>query len=125
MQSELIHGDRRAHRRYRVDLDLKFRLSEASGEAVAGAAMALEMSRGGVLLEADRALPLGCAVDIVIDWPIPLQGVCALDLVITGTTVRADGRRTAVRADTYEFRTRGRQSFYQEEPTMRRTLAVG
>ena len=126
MQCEIIHGDRRAHHRYRVDLELSYRLSAANGGTETGSATALEMSRGGVLLEADGPLPLGRAVDIVIPWPIPLQGVCALDLLIRGTTVRAAGRRrTAIQTASYQFKTRGRQSFFQEDAAARTTLAIG
>lgn len=121
---EIIHGERRAHRRYRVDLALQYALEPKSGAVATGWGRAVEMSRAGVLMELGEPLPLGLPVDIVIPWPMRLQGACALELVITGATVRTVGQCTAVRIARYQFRTCGAQSFRLEEAPARRTLAM-
>jgi hypothetical protein len=122
--AEVIHGERRAHRRYRVDLELRYALASKSGAVETGAARAIEMSRAGVMLEAGEPLPLGLPVDIVIPWPMRLQGACALELVITGATVRTVGLCTAVRITRYQFRTCGAQSFGLDEAPAPRTLVM-
>ncbi len=117
MQAEIIHNERRAHRRYRVGLELAYRLPDGKG----GTATALEMSSGGMLLDAGTPLPLHREVGMVIEWPIRLQAICALELVVIGTTVRTAGRCTAVRIGSYQFRAR---PFQQPEIATRRVLEV-
>src|ERR1044072_5068767 len=125
MGMPVIHGERRAHRRYRVDLSLRYALAPKGGGVETGTATAIEMSRAGVLLQSgETALPVGSAVEIVIPWPMRLQGACALELVITGSTVRANGPCTAVRIATYQFRTCGPQSFEMEEAREGRALGM-
>lgn len=117
----LLGSDRRLDRRYLVDLELRYSLSTPSGMREAGAGIARDLSRGGVLLEAGDSLAPGRPVELVIAWPFQLQGVCNLELVVTGETVRIDGIRAGVRADGYRFRTRGGRSF-EEQPALRQRL---
>ena len=78
---EVISGDRRRDRRYRVDLRLRCHLG-SGGESAFGSVR--DMSRGGVLIAVDRELRQGAAVELVIEWPYRLQGVCPLELVMEG-----------------------------------------
>jgi len=45
-------------------------------------------------------------VEVSVNWPARLDGICALQFVAMGRVVRADGDRAAVRIERYEFRTR-------------------
>jgi hypothetical protein len=116
---ELIGGDRRGHRRYEVDLELRFKVLGASAGAAGGAGKALNMSSGGVLVEIDQELREGAAVELAIEWPFLLQNVCPLTLKAVGTVVRSREKRAAIRTRRYEFVTRGTRSFDELGPALR------
>src|SRR5689334_7485366 len=102
---ETIRGDRRAHRRYEVGLELRYKVLAPGGAERAGFGTAHNLSRGGVLLHSNEALPVGLQVEVSLQWPFRLQNVCPLDLVIVGQTVRVGAGATAVRTSSYSFRT--------------------
>ena len=60
-----------------------------------------------MLLKPDRLLAVGASVELLISWPLRLEGGCRLKLVILGRIVRTDGGGVAVKAKHYEFRTSG------------------
>jgi hypothetical protein len=64
------------------------------------------MGSGGILFTTEEKLPLGRMVEVSVNWPARLDGICALQFVATGRVVRTDGHRAAVRIERYEFRTR-------------------
>jgi hypothetical protein len=68
------------------------------------------MSKGGVLFEADCALPSADSIELILDWPFQLNRVCALKLFIQGRVVRNDGNRIAIRIKHHEFHTVGARS---------------
>jgi hypothetical protein len=52
-------------------------------------------------------LPAGGSIELVMNWPFLLEGVCPLKLVMRGRIVRSDGQRVAIQAEQHEFRTAG------------------
>jgi hypothetical protein len=52
-------------------------------------------------------------VELRIEWPFLLQGVCPLELQVWGRVLRSDDQGTVVRMSRYEFRTCGARSFDQ------------
>jgi hypothetical protein len=70
----------------------------------------LNVSSGGVLFEAKGALPADSPIEILMNWPFLLDGVCSLKLVIRGSVVRSDSQLVAVRTRLHEFRTAGVRS---------------
>jgi hypothetical protein len=71
-----------------------------------GSGRTLNMSRSGVLFEADRELDEGMAADLLIAWPTSLSTSVGLTLRVRGLIVRADRNRIALTMTRYEFRTR-------------------
>lgn len=124
LKADGIYGERRLARRYGVDLELRYSLCTVAGEVEAGAGVARDISRSGVLLECQNRLAVRRPVELVIAWPFRLQNICQLELVVTGETVRSEGGRAAVRATDYRFRTRGSRGFEEQPAGRRRVLAT-
>jgi len=109
-----IQGDRRAARRYSVDLELQYKLVKEAPIAYSG--KCCDMSSGGICFTSDQVLQEGSPVEVTIAWPFLLQNTCPLNLRIQGHVVRSDRQGTAVRTRTYEFRTAGDRSFAEPPP---------
>ena len=68
------------------------------------------MCSGGVLFESDDLLlPAGGPIELAMNWPFLLEGICSLKLVMRGRIVRCDpnSKAAAVKAEYHEFRTAG------------------
>jgi PilZ domain len=99
-----VEDDRRVHRRYPVQLDCEYKMSRGKS---AGACRTVNISSGGILLQANGTLRVQEQVDLSIRWPYQLDNGCALRLRIMGQVVRIDGKYFAVKIKRYEFRTGG------------------
>lgn len=102
--------DQRLHRRYPITLEVEYKLLSKGRVERLGAGKTLNVSSGGVLFEAKESLPPGSSIEVLMDWPFLLEGVCPLKLVIYGRVVRGDSKRIAVRTNQHEFRTAGARS---------------
>jgi hypothetical protein len=102
-----IAGDRRYDRRYRIDLELRWKLIRRRKVRDAGSGRTLDLSSGGVLFDATRPLPVGMNVELSISWPVLLHNVAPMQLVVSGRVVRAAGSQVAVQMTQHEFRTVG------------------
>jgi len=104
---ETHRTEQRLHRRYPIVLDAEFELLDKIGVEFLGYGRTLNISTGGVLLATNDALPAGRSIKLAMNWPLLLEGVCQLRLVIRGRIVRSDGKRIAVQTTHREFRTVG------------------
>lgn len=111
-RTDIIHGDRRNHRRYLVDIQLRYTYTR-DGVAYLGSGKVLDLSRSGVRFETDSPPPDGTEVEMRLAWPLLLQKVCPLELLIRGEVDGTSARGTVVRNEHYEFRTCGQRSFDQ------------
>jgi hypothetical protein len=102
---EGIAGDRRSDRRYDITLELRWKLIRRRRVLDTGTGTTLDLSSGGILFESERQLPAGGSIELSISWPVMLNNVAPLQLVVTGRVVRAAGRRAAIRMVQHEFRT--------------------
>jgi hypothetical protein len=102
-----LQGDRRDDRRYRMGLDLKWRLVRRRKVLDTGNGRTLDLSSRGVFFDAGRALPVGLNVEMSISWPALLHNVAPMQLMVLGRIVRSDGHRAAVHIVQHEFRTTG------------------
>lgn len=110
-KADMIHGDRRADRRYAFEMPLHF--SCHSGWRASGSGYTKDLCRKGILFISDSPLPAGTELELRIEWPFLLQNVCPLELCVGGRVLRTDDRGTVVRMSSYEFRTCGARSFDQ------------
>jgi len=96
--------DRRLHRRYPIVLEVGYKLQ--NGVSVSdGAGRTLNISSGGIAFEADNAFTLGERIELRIQWPLLLNGLCPLILQMFGAIVRIDGKLICVETAHHEFRT--------------------
>lgn len=119
-----IGGERRSDRRYRLNLDLRWKLIRRRRILEAGQGATVDFSSGGVLFESDRAMPVGLNVELSIAWPVLLHNVSQLQLVVVGKVVRSQGRRTAIRMTQHEFRTLAQPIERRNAPPSRPPVAL-
>jgi hypothetical protein len=113
-ESDRIAGERRYDRRYRIDLELRWKLIRRRKVRDTGSGRTIDVSSGGVLFDATRALPVGMNVELSITWPVLLHNVAPLQLVVSGRIVRCDGSKTAIHMNQHEFRTLGVPAEHRE-----------
>jgi hypothetical protein len=104
---ESIAGERRQDRRYDLHLDLRWKLIRRKRVLETGTGRTLDLSSGGILIEADQHLPVGLNVELSLAWPVMLHNVAPMQLVISGRIIRSVGERAAIRMVQHEFRTAG------------------
>jgi hypothetical protein len=96
--------DERRYRRYQLRLNLHYKFLETRVVGSGGSGRTLNISSHGVLFDSDRPMPDRCDINLEPDWLFLLDSVHHLK-VVQGNIVRRHGIRTAVRFETYDFRT--------------------
>jgi len=110
--AELIGGDRRAGKRYALELPLRFQFSTRGSAIQGGHGITSDLSSCGVRFLADGELPpVGADIELAIDWPYLLQGVCPLEILVRGKVLQSTPRGVIVAVRSKAFRTHGRRSF--------------
>jgi hypothetical protein len=102
-----INGDRRQDRRYRIHLDLRWKLIRRRRVLDTGVGQTVDLSSGGILFDPGRSLPVGLNVELAISWPVLLRNEAPMQLIVSGRIVRAGQNRIAVSISQHEFRTSG------------------
>jgi hypothetical protein len=105
-------GDQRINGRYPITLELQYKLLNKGRVERLGIGRTLNISSGGVLFEADTLLPTTGRIELALSWPVLLEGICNLKLVMRGRIVRCDtnSKAIAVKAEYREFHTSGVRS---------------
>ena len=98
--------ENRSHQRYPIKLDAEYRVVK-KGRVEHGFGRTLNISSGGVFVETKSSLPASGPIELLLNWPFLLEGVCPLKLVMRGRIVRTDARGVAVKFKHHEFRTAG------------------
>ncbi len=107
VSSAPAQADRRASRRYSIDLSTSCEIRDQEGRSVSSSrARVVNISSGGLLLCCEQPLPKSQKIRLRIDWPALLNNVVPLALHVEGQTVRADGNCIGVKILKSEFRTR-------------------
>jgi hypothetical protein len=99
-------SDRRRGGRFPLREEIRYRVLRANSDSPEGCGKTIDMGSGGVLFTTDIELPHGRLVEISVNWPARLGGVCPLKFVAVGRVVRSDAISAAVRIQKYEFKTR-------------------
>jgi hypothetical protein len=99
--------ERRSHQRYPISLKVDYRLLRRGHVDGIGSARTIDMASGGVLLDTKATLTPGTSIELFINWPMLLEGVCPLRLVMWGRITRSDSRGVAIQTKQHEFRTAG------------------
>ena len=106
------HSDRR----YPVQLDLRYKVLRGSKCIQEGIGRTSECSSAEVSFTADQRLTPGTEMQLSLDWPIPLDGICPLQLVISGRITRSRDEGTTLKIVRHEFRTRGLRTSALRKP---------
>ena len=102
---ETSHFEQRVHCRYPIKLDLQYKLPGSRDSNTSGFGRVLNISSGGVFFECKQSLPLRVPINLILKWPVLLDGVCPLKLLVRGHVIRSDPAGVAVRIVSYDFRT--------------------
>jgi|SRR6185369_4108869 hypothetical protein len=97
------HG-RRSHRRYPVDLSMRCKLC-GTNRIIAG--RVTNISSAGIQFVSSEILRRSTKVELLIDWPVLLNGICRLQLRGYGRIVRSDVNGSAALVSRYRFYTAG------------------
>lgn len=97
--------DRRASYRFPLRLAVKYRWLEAGVPSDWALTESVNISSGGVFFRTPQGVPPGQSLEACFAWPVLLDKHIPLRLVTKGSVVRHDGAGTAMRFETYEFRT--------------------
>jgi len=98
--------NRRKTGRFPVREDVRYRVVLSRAHQVSGSGTTVDIGSNGILFTTEDKLPLGRPVELSVNWPARLDGVCPLQFVATGRVVRSEKHRAAVRIERYEFKTR-------------------
>lgn len=96
----------RKKRRYGISLPVRYRILHGRQIGDVGTGEALNISVSGVWFTTERTAKLDGWLRLSIDWPILLNRVHRLQLVIEGPVIRNDERGAALAVARHEFRTR-------------------
>jgi hypothetical protein len=104
---ETHRADQRLHQRYPIALKIEYKLLKKGRVERFGSGRTMNISSGGIFFEADDPLPNRGRVELAMEWPFLLEGVCALKVVMRGRIVRSETNGIAVQIMQHEFRTAG------------------
>ena len=111
--AENRRSDPRLHARYPISLELQYKVLKGRHVEHFGGGRTVNISSGGVLFETsdfpkmNRDAVESETVELALDWPLLLEKVCAMKLVVRGRIVRRDRSRLALKIEQHEFRTAG------------------
>ncbi len=85
---------------YPVELELNYRVMGG----VRGSGRTVNLSSNFILFDPGSALPTGARIELLIAWPVALNGRVGLRLWVTGTIIQNRSNGAAVEIARYEFR---------------------
>ena len=103
------HGgpERRTKRRFRLAQEVRYKMLFGQRIAETGAGMTANISSSGVWISTASPLTAGMPIEISMNWPVLLNDVCPMKLMVYGCVVRSTEKGAAVAIERYEFRTQG------------------
>ena len=96
--------NRRISNRYTVSAPVQYRAAAPTLESVWKSGHTRDMSAGGILIDPPEAAPVGSTLEVAIDWPGLYHGKPMVRLFLIGSVARSDGRGTALRILSHQFR---------------------
>jgi|SRR5215470_4609396 hypothetical protein len=105
--------ERRSKRRFLIDQEVKYKMLYGQRIAETGVGRTVNISSSGVWFTTETMLTSGMPIELSMNWPILLNDVCPMKLMIYGCVVRCNDRGAAVAIERYEFRTQGSRAFQQ------------
>jgi len=100
-------------RRFRIEQEVHYKMLYGQRLAETGTGTTTNISSSGVWFSTAAALSPGMPIEISMQWPVLLNEVCPMKLMIYGCVVRSNENGAAVAIERYEFRTQGLHGFQQ------------
>ena len=107
--------ERRSKRRFRLEQEVRYKMLFGQRIAETGTGLTTNISSSGLWFTTANPLSTGLPIEVSMNWPALLNGVCPMKLMIYGCVVRSDERGAAVSIERYEFRTQGMRTFQQPQ----------
>ena len=98
-------SERRLHQRYPIKLDVEYKLLYRRRVQREGFCRTVNIGSRGVLLDLKDALQGQGSIELSIKWPLLLEHLIPLSLMVSGKIVRNDGNSIAVKFLQLEFHT--------------------
>jgi hypothetical protein len=105
--------ERRLKRRFHIDQEVRYKMLYGQRIAETGVGRTMNISSSGVWFTTESMLTAGMPVELSMGWPVLLNDVCPMKLMIYGCVVRSNERGAAVIIERYEFRTQGNRGLNQ------------
>ena len=99
--------DRRTKRRYKLRLEMQFRVCGHWSVSRWAKAGLRDISSGGVCFRCSKPCPVGSYVEMIIDWPVKRDDLQKMSIEATGVVVRCERGRIGVRLTSCELRVEG------------------
>ena len=106
--------ERRLKRRFLIDQEVKYKMLYGQRIAETGTGRTVNISSSGVWFTTETMLTNGMPIELSMVWPVLLNDVCPMKLMIYGCVVRSNERGAAVAIERYEFRTQGNRQFQNQ-----------
>jgi hypothetical protein len=107
--TKLYLPELRSRMRYPIALNLRY-YPPAKRTPVSGVGTTVNLSSRGVLILARRhKVARGAALEVSMDWPIPVDGTTPLQLIVVGRVVRSNSNSFAVSFSAFDFQARKKQ----------------
>lgn len=97
--------DKRAAKRFPLELELQYRTGSRMREAIWG--RTINISSSGMLIDTEVKPARGSRLSLVVSWPAMLDNRVPLRLFVEGRVVRTEQRGVAIVFRNVEFRTAG------------------
>ena len=94
---ELDRRNRRAAKRYGLDLHFEYRLFGRDRSVQEGWGRTLNMSSGGLLVAPDQPISKGRTIEITVQLPAQFKDATGARLVVLGHVLRSDATGAAIR----------------------------
>jgi hypothetical protein len=83
---------------------LEYRVLDG-GDAAPVPGTTRDLSSTGIAFEAGDNIASGSAVELAVQWPVPLDGCVPLKLMVRGRVMRSEGGVAALKVERCHFRT--------------------
>ena len=105
--------EKRMKRRFPLEQEVRYKMLYGQRMAETGSGTTTNISSSGVWFNTVNTLSAGMPIEISMNWPVLLNDMCPMKLMMYGCVVRSDEKGAAVVIERYEFRTQGLRGLQQ------------
>jgi hypothetical protein len=99
-----IPAERRSHRRYSLEIPLRYRAANCPLKTCWKHGRALDMSAAGILIHLPEPVAIGTKLELAMDWTGLCHGREAMRLFLVASVTRHEPRGAALRILSHRFR---------------------